>query len=270
MLAKIGLFILLACLSISAWADLLVSPTRIVFGERDRVKEVILINTGNEKRSYRVEWSEKTVSTKGNYINVTDGLPDFALSPFVRFSPRQVTLQPGERQVVKLLVRKSNQMNMDEYRSHLRFFALPIERELLPEQQINGIELKLDVLTSYTIPVIYRTINPQPEINLETVEVRQNSSDNADILVTISKQSSTSVTGSLYAYINNKETGKKVRIGELNSVTMFHESNQVTFKVKWQEFEKYSSYSGSLELEYVGSKEFTNTRFDQMAVNITL
>jgi len=270
MLAKIVFFIFLTCLSLSAWADLLVSPTRIVFGERDRVKEVILINTGNEKRSYRVEWSEKTVSTTGNYINLNDGLPEFALSPFVRFSPRQVTLQPGERQVVKLLVRKNNQMKMDEYRSHLRFFALPIERDPAPEQRVDGIELKLDVLTSYTIPVIYRTINPQPEINLEAVEVRQNSSASADILVTVSKQSTTSITGSLFAYINDRETGKKVRIGELNSVTMFHESDQVTFRVKWQEFEKYNTYSGLLELEYVGSKEFTNIKFDQMAINLTL
>ena len=44
MLAKIVFFIFLTCLSLSAWADLIVSPTRIVFGERDRVKEVILIN----------------------------------------------------------------------------------------------------------------------------------------------------------------------------------------------------------------------------------
>ena len=36
-------------------AELLISPTRVSFNERDRAQELVLINTGNKKTTYRPE-----------------------------------------------------------------------------------------------------------------------------------------------------------------------------------------------------------------------
>lgn len=270
MFYKLTLFICLVCSPMIVKADLLVSPTRIIFGERDRVKEVILINTGNVKRSYRIEWSEKTVSKIGKYIEIEDETPEFAVSPIVRYSPRQVSLQPGERQVVKLLIRKNNQMNLDEYRSHLRFFALPVENKIDEPAELGGMALKLNVLTSYTIPVLYRTVDVEPKINILDVEVKKNALNKTEIFVTLKKQSSTSIIGSLFAYIEDKETGEKIRVGELNSVQMLHETESMIVKIIWQNIEKYPLYQGPLQIEYVGNQEFTGSVFDKNTASIAL
>jgi len=270
MLYKLLLFTCLICSPLFANADLLVSPTRIIFGERDRVKEVILINTGNFKRSYRIEWSEKAVSKTGQYLEINEGTPDFAVSPFIRFSPRQVSLQPGERQVVKLLIRKNNQMNLDEYRSHLRFLALPVETKAPEQSEVAGMALRLDVLTSYTIPILYRTVEVQPQINIASVDIKKNAVDKTEIFVTLNKKSSTSIIGSLFAYIEDQDTGKRIRVGELNSVQMLHETEQTTVKIIWQNFETYLPYKGNLEIEYLGNQEFTGLVFDKSTSNISI
>lgn len=270
MFYKLLLFTCLIGSSLLAKADLLVSPTRIIFGERERVKEVILINTGNVKRSYRIEWSEKTVSKTGQYLEIDEETPEFAVSPFVRFSPRQVSLQPGERQVIKLLIRKNNQMDLDEYRSHLRFFALPIETELPEQSEVSGMALRLDVLTSYTIPILYRTIEVKPQVNIVSVDVKKNAIDKTEIFVTLNKKSSTSIIGSLFAYITDKDTGNRIRVGELNSVQMLHETEQTLVKIIWRNFDKYLPYNGNLEIEYIGNQEFTGLVFDRSTSNISI
>ncbi|MFW8120996.1 hypothetical protein, partial [Klebsiella pneumoniae] len=54
-------------LSHNALADLLISPTRISFDERQRTAKVTVINTSKE---YRVIWSEKQSTATGGYITL--------------------------------------------------------------------------------------------------------------------------------------------------------------------------------------------------------
>ena len=55
----------------NAYANLLISPTRISFDERQRTAKVTVINTGNEYQTYRVLWSEKQAQPSGGYIPVS-------------------------------------------------------------------------------------------------------------------------------------------------------------------------------------------------------
>ena len=114
----------------SAQASLLVSPIRVAFEGRERSHEIVLINSSSEVKTYRLAWQEKLALPSGGYKDLTAeetvGYP--SASKMLRFSPRQVTLKPNERQIVRLGLRRPKDLADGEYRSHLKLEALPPKR----------------------------------------------------------------------------------------------------------------------------------------------
>jgi len=47
-------------------ANLLVSPTRLAFNDRERSQELVLINTDSKVRTYRLHWVEKVALSTGD------------------------------------------------------------------------------------------------------------------------------------------------------------------------------------------------------------
>jgi hypothetical protein len=106
--------------------DLLVAPPRVVFEGRTRTAEITLVNTGTRTATYRVSFVQLRMDENGvtREIETPEGGELFA-DGLVRFSPRQVTLEPKATQTVRLQVRKPADLPPGEYRSHLLFRAPP-------------------------------------------------------------------------------------------------------------------------------------------------
>lgn len=135
--------------------DLLVTPTRIVFSGRTRSAEVLLKNRGNTSTTYRISFMDLGVNDKGEYNEVENY--DKSAKDFIRYSPRQVTLEPGGLQKVKLLLRKPSDLADGEYRTHMKFQALPgpgfgedVEATAVTDQ----VSVRLIPLVGVSIPVI--------------------------------------------------------------------------------------------------------------------
>lgn len=218
------IFLAVCCLLIwqnVAWADLLISPTRVAFLERDRTHQVTLINNGTERRTYRIEWVEQTLLPAGGYKQeVPEGFK--SASPFLRYSPKQVSLGPGERQIIKLLLRKPQDFADGEYRSHLKFVALPPESEI--EQVTAGIAMKLDAFLSYSIPIVIRQGSVDRLPNIEQVNFFRDSNNKAQIRVDMKKDVSVGFVGNVIASFKTSD-GNETEIARLNSVNFFHEQN---------------------------------------------
>jgi len=107
-----------------AQGDLLITPTRVVF-EGNKQKETLnLVNTGKDTSTYSISFLQYNMKEDGSFVIIEK--PDsgqlFA-DPYLRIFPRQVTLAPGEPQVIMLQCRRKADMLAGEYRSHLYFRA---------------------------------------------------------------------------------------------------------------------------------------------------
>lgn len=246
------LFLLLFPFS-SVQADLLISPTRIAFNERDRVKEIQLINTSDKRRTYRVEFVEQRAAADGGYIKLTESeLSTFDIaSPYIRFSPRQVTLESGQRQSIKLLARRKAGMDAAEYRSHLKFTVLPEFNE--EEQLQEGMSLKLDVFLSYTIPVFLRNDLEEPNVMLTELNKRTLINGKSVLDLKVVKKSNQSVAGRLVAYQLN-DAGEEVEVGIVNGVNIFHELGERRVSIELQQT-KYQN-NKPLMVRFLGIQEF--------------
>ncbi len=154
--------------------DLIVAPTRVVLEGRKRTAQLTLSNTGSETANYRISVVNMRMNDDGSVTEITE--PDegqnFAGKLF-RYSPRQVTLAPGDAQAIRILVRKPKNLEDGEYRSHLLFRAIPDEGGQSVEQPAEGGGLQIRLIPVYgiTLPVIIRHGKVSSNVSLSELNV---------------------------------------------------------------------------------------------------
>ena len=155
-----GLLFLAQSLAQSAWAELMLHPTRLVFDKNQRAAQIELINNGSTPAIYRISLVNRRMLENGQFEAIETPAPgeQFA-DPMLRYSPRQITLRPGSAQTVRVMLRKPAELADGEYRSHLQFERLPeAEGSTSIESQAGGkdIGVVLNTLIGASVPVIVR------------------------------------------------------------------------------------------------------------------
>lgn len=137
---------------------LVLAPTRLVLGPRDRAAEVNLFNRGTAPATYRIDVVDKRMTEEGALVDVPEGEADpLSAAQLLRYAPRQVTLGPGETQKVRLLVRRPAGLPEAEYRSHLLVRTLPEPGRLAAGAEApGGLRVAVTALPAVSIPVIVR------------------------------------------------------------------------------------------------------------------
>jgi P pilus assembly chaperone PapD len=150
-------FFMSGSLAHGASKTLMINPFRVVFEGRTRTATVNVANTNQTAVRYRVCLVTMKKNAKGGLAEVeAETHADKLAKSLIRFSPRQAIIQPGQRQVVKLMVRKPADLPFGEYQTRLKF--MPIA-DNVPETTENRMEsagpkLDIDLIVGVTIPVV--------------------------------------------------------------------------------------------------------------------
>src|SRR5665647_1608073 len=144
-----------------AQGDLLITPIRVVFEGNKQKEELNLANRGKDTAIYSISFVQKRMNENGSFVNIVDADSGQMFSdPYLRIFPRQVTLAPGEAQVVALQFRRKPDMVAGEYRSHLFFRS---EKNYTPlgiedvEKDSTTLSVQLIPVFGMSIPIIIRT-----------------------------------------------------------------------------------------------------------------
>ncbi len=147
-------------LAANAAASLMVTPLRVVFDERTRTAQITLVNQGDETGDYRISFIRQKMTETGQFVAVEANEQGMYSDLMIRYSPRQVSLPPGQSQIVRLMLRKPRDLSAGEYRSHLLFQSIPkpskSSLEKLSGKSGVGISVEIIPLVGITIPVIVR------------------------------------------------------------------------------------------------------------------
>jgi len=131
----------------------------VVLEGRTRTAQISLINRGAKQATYRIAFIQMRMTEEGQLEEIEAAESGKLADGFVRYSPRQVTLEPELAQTVRLLVRKPADLPAGEYRSHLLLYAIPsagqadVETMELKDKEI---EIRLTPIYRVSIPVIVR------------------------------------------------------------------------------------------------------------------
>jgi P pilus assembly chaperone PapD len=201
---RVACALLMLLVPLPALAELMLNPTRVVLTRNQRAAQVELINHSSAPASYRINVVNRRMSETGEFTVVTEAAPDDRFADtMLSYSPRQVTLQPGSAQVVRLMIRRPEGLADGEYRSHLHFEKLPepgetassVENE--PANQKIGVVLK--TLIGASIPVIVRQGATDAAVTLGGLALQPQEAGKAPLLAfRIERSGNSSVYGDLH------------------------------------------------------------------------
>ena len=191
----------------SAWADLMLYPTRVELENKQRAAQVELINRGSKPETYRISIVNRRMTETGEIVEAKEVLPgeQFA-DKLLTYSPRQVTLQPGLGQTVRISARKPADLAVGEYRSHLQFDRVAdaegqssLEAMAKPEE--GQIAIVLQALVGASIPVILRHGDTAATATLDGLKIEPGTDKKATpmLVFAIHREGNRSVYGDLVA-----------------------------------------------------------------------
>jgi len=152
-------------------ADLNISPKRVVFSPDMRSATVYVFNRGGEPATYNISLTDRVMTPDGQVRAVTDpdvtsGAADVvarfqSAQPLLTFTPRRVTLLPGQSQVVRIRALRPADSATPEYHTHLTVTTVPPESAgVTAEEAANAapgaVVARMNTLFSISIAVIVR------------------------------------------------------------------------------------------------------------------
>jgi hypothetical protein len=179
-----------------AAAELLVAPTRVVLTPDARSTELVLVNKGTETAAFRIAIENRRMREDGSLEDAATPEPgeQFA-DDKLRYSPRQLVLEPGARQVVRIMATAPGDLAPGEYRSHLRLMSAPISAgttQIAGEANAdNSLSIELVAIRSLTIPVILRVGSLDAAVTMDTAAMAEENPDQLVVRLTRSGTRST-------------------------------------------------------------------------------
>ena len=242
---------LLLCLLLAgqARADLMLFPTRVVFDKNLRAAQVELINNGSEPATYRLSLVNRRMGESGEFHAVdTPAADELFAEPMLRFSPRQVTVQPGASQTVRLMLRKPAELPEGEYRSHLQFDRLPdaaggasIESKAAAA---DGIGVQLTALVGASMPVIVRHGATSGSVSLSHLEVT-----GKNLSMLFERSGNASVYGDLTVSFTPRG-GREQQLGKMGGVAVYAPNKQRRASLPLQVPAGMALAGGTLQVSY--------------------
>jgi P pilus assembly chaperone PapD len=246
-----------------ASAQLLISPLRVIFDGRDRSATVIVTNQSDQAATYRLEWQEKTATPDGQYIDIDEPTPGMQISsPYIRFSPRQVTLAPGEQQQVRLALRRPADLRAGEYRSHLAFVVIDERQRRAARQNAGeGAAIQVFMNLGFAIPIIVRHGDGRPAVSLSGAELNVDELNRLGLKVQLKQEGNFSTYGRLRVYWRQNQNAPESEVGLLQNVAVYPDvdSREATVLLSQQQLPP-----GILRVAFQGADEYAGrVWFDQ-------
>lgn len=210
-----------------AHADLMLFPTRIVVSGTQRSAQVEIVNRGDKPETYRITIVNRRMSETGEIVEAKTPEPgeQFADTMLV-YSPRQVTLQPGASQTVRVSVRKPAGLADGEYRSHLQFDRVAdataaSDLEAVGKTEPGQVSIVFRALIGVSIPVIVRQGTTSATVTLDSLAIVPAKGEAPPALSFVfNRQGTQSVYGDVVATYT-PAGGKTVVVGKVSGIAVY-------------------------------------------------
>lgn len=219
--------------SVNVDANLLVSPTRAELDDKNHRSAVFsLVNKGSAKARYNIYFEDKLQLPAGGYQTLEGAEP--ALSKYVRYSPRRVSLEPEEGTRVRMAARLPKSLPSAEYRSYIVFHQIPNmpDSSTVDEATNDLFSLSVTAYMRISIPVILRVGEIAGEVSIGE-DTTINSDMSVDIV--INRQGERSSYGDIELFIEEPSNGSDaslLAIGSLKNATIYTELSSRVFNIK--------------------------------------
>lgn len=249
------LALLLLLTASQALAQLMLYPTRVVFEGNQRAAQLELINNGTESATYRITLVNRRMNETGGMqpIEAPAEGERFA-EELLRYSPRQITLEPGVGQTVRIMVRKPANLEPGEYRSHLLFAKQPEADSATgsrsdgspPEQEVS---IQIRTLMSVSIPVIVRHGDTHAEVSVAAMELTGTADAKPVLQFQLERQGNQSLYGDLAVSFTPRGGATEV-VARANGVAVYAPNSRRNVRMALTDLGNRPLSNGTLRVTY--------------------
>jgi hypothetical protein len=220
--------------AIPAFADIMIMPIRIVFSSRDRMQDITVFNSSNvQAGTYQLAWIYAAQTEEGAYKRLDVPLnPELDPETAILFSPRQVTLQPGGKQRVRLSLRRPANLPDGEYRAHL--YLKNTKKQSGGKMAANGIQIGVGMNVGLAVPVIIRQGAYDGAASIGPPQFIPGSADGKyppKIKIDINRSGKFSTIGNVNVYWKSSQGGEEKLIARQNAINIFPEVSRRILKI---------------------------------------
>lgn len=245
-------FLLLPILTI-AQGNLMIMPRRVVFEGSKKYEELNLANIGRDTSRYVISLIHYRMKENGDFEEIEQ--PDsgqYFADKLLRFFPHSVTLGPGESQLVKIQVTRSNEMAAGEYRSHIYFRAIPDTKPLGEKETAkdsSSISVSLVPVFGISIPVIIHIGESSTKTTLSDLSLDMGQDTTPVLKLTFQRTGNMSVYGDISVdYLGAQ--GKPVRVGDVRGIAVYTPNIIRRFHLDLNKIRGVNYHSGKLHIVY--------------------
>ncbi len=244
--------------SLKAQGNLLITPMRVVFDGAKQNQELSLVNIGKDTATFSISLLQYNMKEDGSLLKI-ERIEEMQRSaePYLRIFPRQVTLAPGEPQVIMLQCRRQADMPSGEYLSHLYFRA---ENDISPlglkqaDQDSTKLTINLIPIYGLCIPVIIRTSDVNVSASLTDLKLESPKESSPNLKFNINRFGNISTYGDIIVdYIPAQ--GKATQIGFIRGVGVYTDINKRNVTIKLNTPSNSVLRKGKLKVRYITNDE---------------
>ncbi len=150
------------------------APTRVEIVDSKPVQEIRVTNMSKIKRSYSVSLENIVMTVDG--ITTRVDTFDYSAKRMLRVVPRHFDINPGERQIIRLMARFPEGTEDGEYHAHIEFLENTSKRAELNPNLSAEAKARANAEIAYVtaIPVIVTKGNVQTGLEMRNVQFARN------------------------------------------------------------------------------------------------
>jgi hypothetical protein len=235
---------------------LLLNPVRAIFTDRQRAVNVHVINSSDENITYTIALVTMRKDQKGNlYEPETETEQEKLIKSMIRFSPRRATIEPGKRQVLKLMVRKPKDLPTGEYQTHIRLSPDPkqVASNRKSQENLSQEILKLDIIVNSAFPIIIQHGDNQSDVNPIALSLTEFPQAPAGIAANVSftRKGEFSTFGDVFLYYIPSDNPKnKKKIGTALGMAVYIPETTRTLTVPLSDITQQELANGTIRVSY--------------------
>ncbi|TNE31835.1 MAG: molecular chaperone [Alphaproteobacteria bacterium] len=178
---------------------LFISPHRVDIAPDGRIQELNVANKSDVPRRYDLQIINQVMTENG----VTERRDSFEYSAekMLKFTPKRFTLEPGERQVIRVMVRRPKDLADGDYHSHLLFREVPLRNQERNSSGNGGQQkasFEIQALYGVAVPVVVQHGTVNSSMGIVSATLAQNEQDQSGLAIEFSR----SGNGEASAYLS--------------------------------------------------------------------
>ena len=267
------MIILLMSLDFQVFAqgDLMITPNRIIFEGSKQREEIYLVNIGKDTATYSISFIQFKMQPDGRLSKIDyPDLGQMIAEPFLRVFPHEVTLAPKEPQVIMLQFRRTSDMRIGEYHSHLYFRSEKDYKALSTQKEDKAKIISVHLIPVYgrAIPVIIRNGTISVSTSLNNLKLENKKDSIKSLQLTINRVGNSSSYGDIIVEYLPVQ-GKPIQIGKLAGIGVYTEVDRRTVSVSLNKVSGINFKKGNLRVRYTSPEDSKYMVFSEALLPIS-